>query len=828
MLKNYFTIAINNLLKNKLYSVINIIGLAIGLAAFLLIALYVQNELSYDRHWEKADLIYRINNVRNEDSGQDISESTSGLLLPALKKYFPEDIEFGTRIMRNDGEIQIGDKRHEADFAGVDEDFIRMFQVNVLRGSLNDLLHSPNNIALSEKCAILYYGDRDPIGEVITLRDIPYKVTVVYRFISPKTVLNIPGFSLLDDSKLPDFMRSWDASSPETYVRFKETTDIKKIITRLPNFIDKIIPVNRPLESGQKLSDVLSLLPQKIRDIYFHPYDPDTRQTRIGNRTVIAVYITISLLVLIIGCINFVILTTAKATQRAREVAMRKVVGARFKQLFIQFLGESLLITFLAFLISIAITELVLPFFETLMDLELTVPYTSPENYLFALLLISLVGISGGLYPAFILSRFSPARALKANQTTEANGSFKLRNVLVVFQFTASIGLIIATSVAFFQLQYASKHDPGFNPDNLLVVEKIYKQDITNHRKTLQQELLKLPEVINAGLSSKQPSSDEGLTVGGRLRPKTSSLKQGQEKSINGMFVDYDFFNTYEISLLSGRFFSRNLDQEEPAFNFFGPPNTNNEEIKDKRLIINLAAAEQLGYASPDEAVGKILVSGNPDTPYYREYTIIGVVENSQFRDLRLKSGAEIYQLSPGSTYFLTVKYKGKYKAALKEVKKVWHEVVGDIPFNSGNVKQNMAAIFVQEKRENKVLISFSLLAIFIACMGLFGMAAFTVERRVKEIGLRKVMGAKVKDIVNFLGWNFLKPVLISNVIAWPVAIFAMQNWLERFPYRFHSMFMIPICLGSGFIALVIAWFTVAGNTKRVAKSRPIKALRYE
>ncbi|MFC1493873.1 FtsX-like permease family protein, partial [Thermodesulfobacteriota bacterium] len=506
----------------------------------------------------------------------------------------------------------------------------------------------------------------------------------------------------------------------------------------------------------------------------------------------------------------------------------------RFKQLFIQFLGESLLITFLAFLISIAITELALPFFETLMDLELTVPYTSPESYLFALLLVTSVGISGGLYPAFILSRFSPARALKANQTTEADDSFKLRNILVIFQFTASIILIIATAVAYFQLLYTIKRDPGFNPDNLIVVEGIMRRDFKNYGKALQQELLKLPEVIKTGLSSMQPSRERGTySFENKLMTKPSSSKQDQGKLINSMYVDYDFFNTYEISLLSGRYFSRDLDQEEPAPNWFSALNKNNEEkknneeIKDRRIIINVAAAKQLGYTSADEAVGEIIVHEGQQ-PGYPEYSIIGVVENSQFRDIRLQPGPEFYRLGTDVTGFLTVKYRGEYKAALKEVKSVWHKVIGDIPFSSGNVKQNMAITLAREERENKVLISFALLAISIACMGLYGMASFTVDRRVKEIGLRKVMGAKVKDIKRLLVWKFLKPVLLANIIAWPVAILVMQNWAERFPYSLKPLFMVLICIGSGLIALLIAWFTVAGNTKRVAKSNPVHALRYE
>ena len=832
MLKNYFTTAINNLLKNKLYSAINIIGLAVGLAACIIISIYVQHELSYDRQWEKGDLIYRVNG-KVSDGTDGAYPWTSVLLLPALKKYFPEDIEFGTRIMSNNIEIQIGDKRYPASNTNVDEDFIKIFQAEELKGSLKSTLQSPHNIALSEESAVQYFGDKDPIGEMITLRDNngneqQYQVTAVYRFISPKTVLNIPCFSLLDDARLPEYFRKWYYGSLMTYVRLSETADIDKFVSRLTDFIDKTVDPNGMLvlKPGQKLSDRLTYSLQKMSDLYFNPLV--TGQARAGNRTMVAVYTIISVLVLIIGCINFVILTTAKATQRAREVAMRKVVGARFKQLFIQFLGESLLITFMAFLISIAITEVALPFFETLMRLELTVPYTSPESYLFALLLITLVGISGGLYPAFVLSRFSPAKVLKSNQATDAVGSFKLRNILVIFQFSASIALIIATSVAFFQLLYANKRDPGFNPENLFIVYNIGNPDVSGHSKTLQEELLKLPDITNAALSSKTPSGGGWLRTWTLHPKKSQSNPQHQEIMVQEIDTGYDFFNTYKIALLSGRYFSREMDQPSPVPPPPGTPRDKNTPWGTHPIVINLAAAKQFGYASTDEAVGEIIVHEGYSQGILVQYIIVGVVEDSQYGNLRVEPEPAMYRLIPDRTFFLTVRYKGDYQKAVKEVERVWHEVVGDIPFNYSTVRQNMVTVFAREINENMLFIAFALLAVFIACMGLFGMAAFTVERRVKEIGVRKVMGAKVKDIVKLLGWNFLKPVLIANIIAWPVAIFAMQNWLERFPYRFHPLFMIPICLGSGLIALAIAWFTVAGNTTRVAKSKPIKALRYE
>ena len=833
MLKNYIITAINNQLKNKLYSSINLIGLAVGITSCILITLYVQNELSYDRQWEKADLIYRINNAERDSM-------TSAMLLPALKKYFPDDIKFGTRIQRpglitdsgvRSGMFQIGDKRYPAQLpALVDEEFVNIFQCDVLRGSLEETLTAPGNIAINEELAAKYFGDKSPIGEILTF--IPdygdkqqYKVTAVYRFICPNTALNISSFSLLLETNSVLF--NWRSSSVKTYIRISETTDINKFVKGLPNFIDKNVPASDvvPLEPGQKVSDTKRFSLQKISNIYFNPLHPD-QPSKTGNKTVIAIFVIISILVLIIACINYVIFNTAKATQRNKEIAMRKVVGARFRQLFFQFLGESMLMSLLAFLLALAMTEVALPFYEHIVDLPLKVPYTSFSSYLFFLLLLICVGLLGGLYPAILLSRPSPTSALKANQATEKDGYFKLKNILVAFQFTASITLIISTAVAFFQLYYTNKNDLGFNPNNLLVVEGINRSFIFNSKNTLQEELIKLPEIDNATLSTNRPGfgTSAFLTFRKKIEDATHPIDYYR---INEMYVDYNFFQTCEISLISGRYFKHGKDKEESINSrYLGNKSKNNQ------IIINLEAARHFGYASADEAVGKILEAaspfGDPAVSSHSQYKIIGVVADSQYRSLRKKREPEAYHLSPASAEFLIVRYHGYYGTAVKRVKQVWNNVVGDAPFISRNLKQYLAVTFSREEQENRVLMTFALLAIFIACMGLFGMSAYTVERRVKEIGLRKVMGAKVKDIVKLLGWQFLRPILIADIIAWPIAIFAMQSWLERFPYRFNTLYMIPICLISGFIALLIAWFTVAGNTKRVAKSKPIKALRYE
>ena len=648
MLKNYITIAFNNLLKNKLYSAINIIGLAVGIAAFILLSLYVSDELSYDKGWEKADHIYRVNNTLSfVPSLSEPFPLTSPMLLPALKKDFPGEIEMGTRVDEGEGEIKIGDTYYPGSISFVDRDFINIFQCKVISGNLETTLRSPGNIALDEKTAALYFGKEDPIGKIITHiqkngKEKLYKVTAVYRFKSSNTVLNVSGFSLLEDHESTENAEAWFAFGLQTYIRFNKAADVDNFNDRLSGFIDRNIPADKGIQLPPDIimSDIRSYPIQKLSDIYFNQLDGSLsdQSPKKGNKTVIAVFIIISLLVLIIGCINFIILTTARATQRAKEVALRKVAGARFKQLLLQFLGESILITLIAFILAIAITELTLPVFETVISKKLAVPYASPASYLISILLMLSIGLLGGLYPAFILSKFAPVRALKANKTAEADGSVLLRKILVVFQFTASIALIAATITAFFQLQYTYKHDPGFNPENLLVVEGIGRPDIAQYRNTLKQELLKQPEVVSIGLSSLQPKllgmADEDLFS---LQRKTDDSTQEHDQFFPNMKVDYDFFKTYEIPLLSGRFFTKGLDQEEKI----SPEGTATDG--NKSIIINQEAEKKFGFTSAADAVGKILNTGSPSSP---------TIWNTLSLALSQTLNSEIYAQSLSRNYF--------------------------------------------------------------------------------------------------------------------------------------------------------------------------------
>ena len=607
--------------------------------------------------------------------------------------------------------------------------------------------------------------------------------------------------------------------SGQTFFKLKKGIDIETLKPHIPAFIDRNVNVSEfTPDPGLKASDVFSLDFQKLETAHLDsPWDV-TRAG--GNKTVVMAFAGISLLVLLIGCINFTILTTAKATQRAREVAMRKIAGAKRKQLIVQFLGESTLIVFFSMLLSLTVVEIMLPVFESIVSKSFSLNYTSPSTFLplFALLLI--VGISGGLYPAVVLSGFRPGDTLKANQSKETRGSITLRQVLVIIQFSVSIILIISTGVIYAQMKYSMNRDPGYNRDNLLVINGLrYDYPTISKIDVLKQELLSLSDISDVGVSNLSPSH-QGL---GGWDWDTPFTLPGHPETTHEYrtYIDDDYFKTYQIPIIAGRNFSMDRDLPEPSY--YESP----KEQVERNAVINETAVREFGFASAEDAVGKVLSRTDKNI----DYTIIGVVADNHLFSINAPPRGDVYLLNHFDAVFIdaiTIRFKGSPQKIVSQIKSVWKKILGDKEISTVFVDQLVTAEFEQERTEERIFVSFSILAILIACMGLFGSASFTVERRTKEIGLRKVMGAKVKNIVSLLLWQFSKPVLIANLIAWPIAVFAMHHWLEKFYYRFNPLLLIPICLVSGLIALVIAWFTVSGNTARVAKSRPIKALRYE
>lgn len=821
MLANYLASAWNNLLKQKLFSLINIGGLAIGLAACILIGLYVRNESSFDRHWTDGERIYRVDTTLDRIGGSpQRGPSNAFVLTPALKAYFAEEIEYAARTLPFNYEVNTGNASFQEIIAQVDRELLEIFDFELLAGSLDSTLEAVGRIALAEATAQRLFGSSAAaMGQTLDLSNgQALTVTAIYRQPAANSVVNLPTLTLLDESLFP-YLNNWLILATTDYMKLRPGADIAAMAARLDAFTNANVNI-AGLQAGPGVqpAERVQFTLQHIADVYLGAPSAIS-----GSMTMVLAFSAISLLVLLIGCCNFTILSTAKATQRAREVALRKVNGAYRGELVWQFLGESLLLVLLALALGLVCVELTLPYFETLVDRELDFTYSDPAVVSGTVLLLLLVTFIGGLYPAFVLSAFRPAATLKANRSTDAPSALALRHALVVFQFAISIALMIATAVIWLQVDHAARRDPGFDSDNLLTLNNLGNRPEVSTRKALLRERLAAePGVIAASLSAHQPMQRAGLStivsgfsvVGGA----------GEVIQLPTLGIDFSFMDTYRIPLVAGRALDAAQDQAARYFDF----GLDAERVYEARALVNVAATRALGFTSPAAALGAQVQGTSGFNGINQRFTIVGVVADTQFFGLRTEPRAELYIPTPDATDVLTLRYTGSRRAILERVEAVWRELMGDATLMTGFVDASMASEFARERTEARMLVSFSLLAIVVACLGLFGSAAFNVERRTKEIGVRKVLGAEVRQIVMLLLWQFSKPVLLANVIAWPIALWAMLRWLQRFPYQIDAVLLLPLCLAAGLLALAIAWLTVAGNTLRVAAAKPVLALRYE
>ncbi len=838
MLSSYFRSSLRFLAKNKLYAIINLVGLAISLTACLLIAVYVQGELSYDQHWQDADRIYRANLVTLRSGRPPQSyPASSEVMLPAMWQFFSDDIVRGSRIYRaGPQEIMVDNERYEDPVHFAEPDLLDMFQFEVLTGSLENAFRDINSIALDEASALRYFGNTDVIGSTVSavlpggeLED--YQVVAVYRLAAGNTVLELPNLALYDQAKIsrvPNFFESWLRLSVQTFIQLSPGTDAAMMQSQMHTLLDQhaSLPAGR-LEAGQTPGDVLDIQLQRLSDIYFNPTPFIGLDETSGNRTMVLVFAAISVLVVLIGCINFIILATALTSKRSMDVSIRRILGARPDQLMGQYLGESLIITFIAFVIALLCVELLLPSLETAVGKSLSISYSDSSTWLALFVLFVTVGLLGSLYPAFVLSMTSPLRILKSKQSRKAMGLFSLRNSLVVFQFAISIALIIVTVSIYGQLRYTSTIDPGFNSDNLLIVERFGRNEIAANRDAFKQELLALPDAVSAAYSAAKPNSGLGLILDYNA---VDGASRSQDLAMMTLAIGFGFFETYQMSLVAGRFPERDRDPEQDMLFILDVSGQEIDEstVQPARILINETAATQLGFANPEDAVGRIIESGDRGEAGYQELLILGVVADNQYRSLRVRSEPEVYYLYEDRTNFLTLRFEGDGQAMQEQVAGAWSRIMGDQPMVSGFANQELVNTFQQERNAGDVLVAFALLSLAVTCLGLFGIAAFIVDSRARETGLRKVLGAETHHIIGLLLWQFSKPVLLANLIAWPIAIYAMVSWLERFPYQFDRWLFIPLCLAAGFAALAIAWSTVIIETRKVATASPIQFLRYE
>ena len=826
LLTNYFSSGWRNLINHKLFSSINIVGLAIGLAAVCLITLFVRSELSYDKFWQDAEKIHRAH-VTFSVPGRDPipSVATPGPVIHALKKDYPE-IEYASRIGNVSPLIRHQDQSFIERLSLVDGDLTKIFKFDYVYGDESSALLTPSSIVLTETLAEKYFGSANPIDQVLSL-DLgnfqrEYKVTAVIKNLPDNTQLNINGLIKLDENDWTDQpwrFNSWFSVNSQLFFTLKDPSYLAQMNQTLDDFTNRNFPKLPMGGDDAKKSDMIALSAMPIADLHLNAVGMgETKET--GSKNTVLTFSAIAMLIMIIASINFMNLSTARASQRAKEVSLRKVMGASRKDLVTQFLGESILLTIISLILAIGIIEATLPFYNEVLGKTLDVNYLSSDlGYLFGLSV--LVGFLGGIYPAFVLSNFRPATVLKSNKSAESSASLKLRYVLVVMQFTVSIGLFISTGVVYSQMKYAENMDAGFNKNNMLVVNRLGRDAANEKREMLVQEISKMPNIENVTWSNETPASgNENNTM-----VRTPGMSAEDALLLGQRNVGYNFFNTYQIDLIAGRSYSKDRNDVRITTDEIRAGNT-----KKSALIINESAVRRLGFASAEQAIGQsVYISrGDPNENLEAEMNIIGVVADVHFESLRSTIRPEIYHLGHDFGTALSIRFTGDSTKALEQVELLWQEEIPTLPFSYSFVSDDVAEQYATEQGQAAMFAAFSGLAILIASLGLYGLASFTAVRRTKEIGIRKVMGASVFDIVKLLVWQFSKPVLIANIIAWPVSFYLMSRWLESFVYRIDNSVIITLSITAAVGALAIAWFTVAGNSFSVAKSNPIKALRYE
>ena len=831
MWRNYWTVAVRALAKNRTYSIINIAGLAIGMAACILILLYIRYEQSYDKWLPDVENTYELQAwyPHPKDQPPQFMQMSAYVSKGAVKKDFPQ-VQASVYVADNGPVLlQNGQASSTKGWLFADDDFMKVVSLPLLAGTPS--LPSPGTAVITKDEAIARFGTVQVVGRTFTIissgKHMDFRIMGVLQNIpknssfAAKAILRIDYNSFYSDA--PEFLtKCWGCQSGYVFLKLKPGSDVKAMQAQMPAWEKRNIPDEPNGDIKYNAGDDEDWHFINFRDIHLGKAQDDSLTPSNDERT-ITTFAIIALLILGMAIVNFTNLATARASQRAREVALRKVLGATRRQLVIQFVAESILISAVAMLLALALVELLVKPFAAFLDSDITLSYFGGEGILLpAVALTLVVGIISGLYPAFFLSRFQPAQVLKANRSAaETPGSGALRTVLVVAQFGVSIGLIICTAVIYSQTVYARNVDPGYKRDHILQVEEMSRAQLWSKAEAMTNQFARIPGVVATGLTdigvNTNNSNNQGI------------IPPGAQTQINiGQYnVSPGFFDAMGLKLVAGRWFD-----QRPADDMTTPYPRDDAAVKaiaqrGVNVVLNEYAVKKLGFKSPQDAVGKVVKSeffGEEDGMV--NITIIGVVHDSRFRTVRTPIDPIMFHKVRTGDPWMIVRYNGdpnKVKAALE---RQWRQYTNEVPFNAKFSEDIMGEMYKKEDARAQIFAAFSLLAVIIGCLGLFGLAAFTAERRTKEIGIRKVLGARTRDIVRLLVWQFSRPVIVANIIAWPIAWWLMRDWLNHFDQRI-PLTPIPFIVAAA-VALGIAVGTVVGHAVKVARANPIHALRYE
>ncbi len=784
MFKNYLKIALRNIKRQKGYSFINITGLAIGMACTILILLWVQDELSFDRFHKNTNDIYRLvaegNNVRYAISHAPFAN--------ILKQECPEIIK-ATRVdVGNDQSlIKYNEKKFEQKGRMVDPDFFEVFTYPFIKGDPKTVLSDPYSIVITEDLATKCFGDNNPLGKILDIdNQNDFTVTGVIENIPHNSHLQFDfllSFKFGHELGLP---LNWNDWSYYTYVLLQKNSSVEKVNQEINDCFKKHKP-------GEKSLAKYHLQPLTRIHLY-----SDFRFDVEGNSDIRYVYIFIitAILILIIACINFTNLSTARSERRAREVSVRKVIGSTRIHLVKQFFIESILFVLIAQIIALLLVELFIPGFNALSEKNLTIDYSDYRFILGSIAIIITTGIIAGSYPALLISSYNPVNALKG---TRVGGSKRVnfRKILVVTQFTFSIGLIIGTFVVTNQLNFMRNAKLGFDKENLIYME--LGEGSKKEFETLKTELLRNPNILNASISSYLPTTILDGTTGAEWEGKM----EGEDIQMQVLAVDYNYLDTYKMQMVQGRFYSEEFST-----------------AASEGILLNEAAIKAMGMESP---IGKRFKYWGGDCK------IIGVIKDFHYRPLHEEVEPLIMRIGHARYRYLTIRIElenSNFSELLRFLEKKWGKYRPNHPFEFHFLDETIENLYAAEQQMSKIIGYFAFLAIFVACLGLFGLTSYTIEQRTKEICIRKVLGASVSGMVVLLTKELSKWVFFANIFAWPIAWFTMNKWLQNFAYR--TSIGIETFILSTFIALIIAIFSVSYQSIKAAIANPVEALRYE
>ncbi|MEO8763304.1 MAG: ABC transporter permease [Ginsengibacter sp.] len=794
MVKSYFKIAWRTFLRHKSFSIINVMGLAIGMSACFLIFLYVHFETSYDNFHTKGSRIYRIVTDTKTPTETITQGATTNPIAINVKRDFPE-VEDAVRLGKFDLLVHKGAARFvEKNSILADSSVFNVFDFPLIAGNKNTALKEPMSIILSQSAAKKYFGNANPLGQqvLVTGNSINATVTGVMKDIPANSHIKADMFiSMSSFKELFGYSQSdseWTNHNYYTYVLLKPHTDAKALQAKFPAFME----FHHGKEAKElQMQDYLSLEP--LRDVYLKSKRDGFETGSLNN---VRIFSVIAVFILLVACINFINLTTARSAERAKEVGIRKVVGAAKFQLARQFITESVLICLIAFFVSILLGSLLLPLFNQLAGKEISSHiFNHPVNLAGLLLLAVAIGLIAGFYPSLVLSSFQPVSVLKGRFSTGSSGLL-LRKALVVFQFTISIVLIVGTIIVYRQLSYMRNEDLGFNIEQTVVIDTNFDQN----KDAFKQSLSSIPGIVSSTYSSSIPGGGNASAYS-KVQNKAGEM---QKANLDLYFVDYDYINQYKLKLVAGRAFSKQ----------FGTDTT-------QAMLINESAAKLLGYTSPQEAIGR-----NFDQ-WGRQGKIIGVLKDFHYKSLQGTIMPLTMRMEPGAYGLISIKVSSaNLPATIKVIESKWNQLIPNRPFEYNFLDEFFDKQYRSEDRFGHLFFNFSVLAIFISCLGLLGLASYSTIQRTKEIGVRKILGASVTSIVNLLSFDFMKLVLIAFVIASPIGWFGMNTWLRDFAYRTDITWDVFVL--SGVAAVMIAFFTISFQAIKAAIANPVKSLRAE